>query len=771
VILDTLAFTTRDYSSTSPNKVLAIHEDGRVTCYSQDLGTEEWSTPIPSDSETTQNFHVEFANVLSVEVAKKAILKDREDVLASFDTERGQSDGSLLLMLVRAREKGETSASGALKFMILTISETSPIAEEHSSRSTQKLKLLGSTLIPEPSKLLLETSAITMHVASGIIYQNAKGFLAVYSLTGLVPRLEHELELDRDTDVSYLRLSTNLLACSSHAGLSVIELPYCSIQAQCSLTDIVSSLKPADREVSDAQIRLLSYCAPSDLAVALSGRKIIAIQLWTATLQNGVVRKRKREGLLINSIGRGSAINSKSLLNQTSNRKIKSLGTYMPTSSTKDKWDDHVVDLDRCALQGDAAGFETMAAPLLDMEIQEDNQLTFQSATHSRIDQCGIYHILSKIFSVDQSQHLGIDELMAISGTLKIRFLPSRICNLLIERGFMTLSNIEKSLKSSGALPTTSKLATGMLVRAFAEFDSSLELLSTLIASPVPLSSGELVHTLAIVTRGSSPSQSRESTNLVTNGEGESSDHDVQMLLTNGGTEQDQSSPPPIIDQENCSHPILTMAIKRLYAIPSSSISRALKTELSTPQLRTLVDALRMEIARSGWLSPYEDHLSAPPTDPPANDQISHIVHLLNSTIDSIGTGGWISGTSLSDSLADSDDTIAYMKAEISAALEGIEEATYLKGMLEEMLLCAKHSPIGLSKISGENQLDAVPAKPVTVPLEEVSNVLPLGLKPAQGVSTTKVVGGGELVRRSKRDIGRLKSKMVGKYSLERIVI
>lgn len=62
--------------------------------------------------------------------------------------------------------------------------------------------------------------------------------------------------------------------------------------------------------------------------------------------------------------------------------------------------------------------------------------------------------------------------------------------------------------------------------------------------------------------------------------------------------------------------------------------------------------------------------------------------------------------------------------------------------------------------------------KPMSITFNEKdSSLLPLGLKTAPVISTTKVGAGGELIKRSARDIGRLKSKMVGRYSFDRIVI
>ena len=124
--------------------------------------------------------------------------------------------------------------------------------------------------------------------------------------------------------------------------------------------------------------------------------------------------------------------------------------------------------------------------------------------------------------------------------------------------------------------------------------------------------------------------------------------------------------------------------------------------------------------------------------------------------------------------MTDTFETIAYLKAEISAALEGIEEATYLRGMLGEMLLCSKslkHSDRSASRQHTSLKVSERTRSGIIASAEEEDRTLPLGLKFPQGTSEYKVGAGGELIKRSLRDIGRLKSRMLPKYSFERIIL
>lgn len=765
------------FEAGSGNKILALHEDGIITCYSDGLGTEEWHSSINTGTSNLVSVPaIQAAAILSVRQARKTILRSREDILATLGPNGDTVDRSLLLVITRSPTEEANSSAGTLALRVFHIRIAGPKKGGLDLGTEDKLRMLAKLAMPEPSLFISKKSQITMHTSSGTIYQDAEGALAVYDLTGSVPRLVHTVV--RNDAFSYLRLSPELVASSRGASLSVMDLSYGSIQAEGTLTlsheaKVTRKSKNAkDRPTKTENVRLLSYFAPLDVIVALDGRKLLAIQLLTSQ-EAGGSRKRKREGLLVKCIGRGSSSTTGTPpTSDESVRRIMSLGIYLPSVDSTD-WKDQKAALDQCLAQSNEKEFEKLMAAALGINAIEEDQRILNHGCRNHVDQHAVSYALKTMFSAEKAS-LDVDAAGDNARSLDIGFFPHEIGNWLIDSGLLTLSQIEISLKQYGALPITSKLATGSLIRALTKLDPSLEILLSTLASPVPLSSQELVHVLVIVTQSPNP-EATEIQRLLTNGEGkDDSGNNGKLQLVNGETTDYPPSPSPNLPDNNLSRRLLNFALKRLYACPSSSVARALKRELSTPQLRVLVDTLRMEIARSGWLSPYEDSLETLDLDLQDDSQLCFIAHLLNCVIDSLGTGGWILSSSMSDDLTETADTIVYMKAEISAALEGIEEATYLKGMLGEILLCGKNSLYSSVKQSRSNeaQLPDLPAKPINIALaEDDSQLLPLGLKPAPVVSTTKVGAGGEVIKRSRRDIGRLKSKMVGKYSFDRIMI
>ena len=767
------------------HKLLAVHEDGMVSCFSRDLSAQEWSTHVTHRSpkgDPVLAVQVEHAAVLSVQQGKKSLLKNRDDILATLSGASGDPDGSLLVVIVRSGIQGDADGKSVLTLRVFTIRPAISQAHALSNQSKETLHELTSAILPEPNHFSSEKSTFTFHPAFGSLHQNFKANFAVYDLSESIPRLVHEIRLADETS-SCLQLSPSLLACSRGSSLSIIDLPYWSLQAERDMTETFQALNstqsPNKHRDPPINIRLLSYFALLDIVVVLDGRKVVAIQLSTNSSHSSGYRKRKRGGCLIDAIGHRSSLATGTTVQNVSERKLHSLGNHLPSSLTGQQWSDQKASLGRYSSQLDTRRFDDVAARVLGLESKKGDNSKLYSVNASAIDRRKLYHILGDIFAVDETQGSSRDLQTEEPKALKMRFLPRKICDWLIEECLLTTYHVEMALKHQGSLSFTAKVGTGALIAAIAALDTTLELVANILASNIPLSSGELVQILAIITRDTEGLETTEDTRLLTNGDsgGMDNTHDHEMQLTNGeATEPSHPNPSTPLD-DTLRHRILTLTLKRLHACPSPSISRSLKHQLPPPQLRSLIDVLRLSIARNGWLSPYDDNTISPP-DLQDNAQLTHIAHLFSSVIDSIGTAGWILGTSSSsmtdDHLNETAETISYMKAEISAALEGIEEATYLRGMLGEMLLCGKGTLQGGRKTVGRtNPASAGPIKPITIALDkgEEGRILPLGLHPAPVVSKTRIAAGGEIVERSARDIGRLKSKMVGRYSFERIIV
>lgn len=714
-------------------KVLAVHQDGEIRCLSHDLQVEEWRMKaIPGAS-----LHVEHALVLSIQQATQSVLKNREDVLAMLGHDAGIPSTRLLFLVTRAA----TTSTGSVTPLCVRIL--------YIGNTLQPLQELLSLTLPEPSHPQATNFEYSWNHSNGSLFQNSSSFYAVYSLSGLVPQLSHHMPFGTRKPLSCLRISPSLVALNTSSSVSILDIHYSSIQAEQKLE---SSYK--------RKARLLSYFAPLDVIVAIQGRKLLALQLSTTADQPNGSQKRKRGSLLINSTGRGSFFDKKSFVFVES--APRPLGTQL--SNPREGWDRARGRLDTFFQEKNLEEFESVMADQLGIGKLKDEK----SRVHQSVDPAGgtladlrkVHYLLKTLFSIEENSKIGSND--PFKWRLKISWFPELLCHWLIRRGLFSLEHIETSLKKTSAFPATESLKIGSFTEAIVDFDPSLKTLQFILSSPVRLGSEEIVHMLRHSISVLNQPQSLDSLRLLTSANEPDLDRADGVIPTN-----------PLTHERKITHVLLETVLLRLNTISAPQLTRALKSQLSIQELHAFVDLLRMELARGRWLSPYiEDRLDPAEDTLMDNGQVCVIANLLNCAIDSLGAGGWINDASID--LSQTADTVAYMKAEISAALEGIEEATYFKGMLGEILLYGKNSPSARADRHCTLRPNNQPLLIQSISMAEAGqerSILPLGLKAEQRILTKRVVAGGELIDRSKRDISRLRSRMVGKYTFDRITI
>ena len=749
--------------------LLAIHENGVVSCYTHDLEKQEWTEQLEKSSpkrDAREICRITHAALSSVQSARKALLKDREDISATLDVDPDNAGGSLLALL-SSTPSAETSTDESLQISIYQVRTKQPISSGTMPRP--RLHQLLSYTLPVPRKFPVSKADFRIHMASGFLYQQNPNGMIIYNLSGPNPCITQAMDSNQQNLGSCMRLSSSLLAISTNSSISVINVPYGSLQC----SQIISgsqgsesasqSPKLHSHQTPNEDIRLLSYFSRLDLLVALRERSLVVLPLTISPLK-GPSGKRKRGGLLIDSLARGSAALQISPGQDRAKRRIKAFGYHLAQADQKSSCSIEDREIDDLLERGDIRGFDSLMT----------TKLGTTNPQGSHVDHHTLSYVISKIFQVSDETVTKNSEVSESVNRLAVRIWPTETCDWLMRQGLLTVDRIATSLRHYQILAPDATLATGTLIDALTQWDSSLDLLRTMTESRTPMSPVELAHALLQVVHRIKSEESDEGTKLLTNGEPQLSPQiEDKTSFHEEGEQQMQTSLSP----KHASRELLATVLQRLCASSSYSLTHALKQTFSRSLLRSLADILRMEIAHNGWLSTYEDDVGMPDTAARQDAQITPISHVLNSLLDSLGPMGWVLGSSMTDDLTGAADTISYMKAEISAALEGVEEAAYLKGVLGEMLLCGRGALKPPSKKSLTHTNDPTDnsqyAKPTKVALgnDEGSRMLPLGLKLKPVIPMTKVATGGEVIARSKRDVGRLKSKMVGKYSFERIVV
>lgn len=760
--------------------LLAVHEDGVVRCYSERLEKELWSTEICAASEDAgleDGLRVENACSMRLDQARKALLKGREDLLATIPGEDDHGAVTVLILFMRP-------CAGKDRPLILKVMRIDTMDRCRGILPVGRIKPLqeiSRLIVPEPAWMKKGETCLSFHSTSGTLYQSSSDSLAVYEILGMVPRLTQDTQLNISGITTCLRISSSLVMLNTASLFTILDARYCSVQAQCSLEKSlqIETFAPSTKKrhhVTPPCVQLLSYFPSINIVVALQGRQLVALQLTNSKTKGN--RKKKRDVLLIDSIGRGSLTAKKIKIHPTVAKDHHSFGQLLNASSVDDEWEKTKLVFESCFAEGKHEELEILIEKQLkaigrgtDHTQEAGSNNKPPAARSSWPDLNKVDYILSKAFVVEADHSYSVPDEKGLQKTLRIHNLPHRSCHWLIKHNYLSSVRVEGALRREGILAAGEHLRVGAVIDSLAQEDPSLKSTILWLRSAAPLTASEIVCALRL-----SITQSGDASTVKLLTYGQSPTH---SLDNDAGTDP-QSQMDDLRDSQNSpitpanpnpnAHAVLLASIKRLYIHPPHTVSTALKQHLSHLELHSLVDLLRLELASSGWLASHFDS-PLPPTSP---TQVSLIAHLLSSALDSIGTGGWLTRTSLTEA----SETISHMKVEISAALEGIMEATYLQGMLNEMLLCGKN--FGTTKSTLQTQPTAqVPVKKrrtqsgiVKVGGEdEGEDVLPLGLRPGMTISTHRVGAGGEVIRRSRRDVGRLKSRMVPKYSFERIFV
>lgn len=788
--------------------VVAVHRDGEIRCLSGDLRMEKWCTSIASliavdDSAgaSTTTFEVEYSTLIDAETAGKGLLKERADLRAMLgaDLPTGSTDidATVLFLVTTSREDDSSTAKPMTLHMFALRGDHSTLSNGGFTSKVPSLQHMQSVKLPEHSDLeskSQKSSQLLLHASSGTLYHGSDKDLRVYDLSGTVPKLLNYISLDRYDVTSFLRLSSSSIITASSISLAIQDTNYRSVQAVHPLSNSTASEKASRTGGAKRHpVRLLSYFSQLGLVLAMSDNNdLLAFQI---TLPHSTLgqRKRKRAGLLIDSIGKGLRDSvAQSDLHGTTPALLPS---PLPSRTVHDThWLEVKTRIERDVTQ---EGLDVLEPVMLsELGASEDGQFApsrSQNKKHSKgihgksppgpqttNDQIAhdsahsgkVLYILEKMFQFvdadDQPRHTASNGVDAAS-RLKVVCFPPKLFRWLVESGNISASNVELALRQKDLSIAPTPLTAGALTEALVQYDPSLAAIMFVLEGPVYLDAMELAHLVKSLLHFLAAKE-RTNGRLLTNGEeeyvnGEMEDAPHCGAVVAGDDLDSMHQDPPSVHRE-----VLIAASRRLYSFPASTITKALRKQLNASDTIQLIHELRIELARGGWTSDPE-FPSDLYHDQDQHEALHMLIDLINCAIDSIGMGGWFLGASGLDDSEDKADMIESMIAEISAVLQGVQEAAYLTGTLTQMLLYAKSAAAGTRSNPPNGHYTAATAKPVGMALDPIdTRLLPLSLKAPQNIPLTKVGAGGEIQRRSRRDIGRLKSKMVGKYSRERIV-
>ncbi|KAI0156736.1 hypothetical protein GGR52DRAFT_583032 [Hypoxylon sp. FL1284] len=772
-------------------ELLVVQQDGEITCLDGENLKKGWSSSsavlygdLPGASRS--NFKIDFCSLVLLSDFAQGIFKGSDSSLGLFPEikQDANADAEVLVLISSCDLHGQESRH-------LHIAAVQPRPGSSTASHRQSFVQLHAMPIPPPTHNDSGASSYRLDLLSGSLLELRGHSFHVYDMTASLPKLTSSMELDGTT--SFLRLSKTSVLCSTPTRLTIYNPIYRSLQNSVPIEP--DGLIASETGTEPVSCLLSAYFSRLELAVAVVNSNLLAIQLEAPVLRT---RKRRAEGLLIDSIGRGVQLSKRPSTNAPSKVAQASIfSNYLPGSILGDYWQSWKADeakADALLNANDIRGLEVFLAQKFGIQVQDEAALSNGVDAEESIP---LKTASSWIWPKTRAEYPPADRrwiMYAISRAFQwnnafpdnptvprlICQLPeSDILNYLVDAGHLTLSNVRSALREQlrDSGEKDSFLAEQIILR-LADVDSSLELLITYI-SATSLGAVELLIAVRTIMRSLELVQDpkkpppkllavESADAAAVNGEADAEYQNVGMELDDLEDEI-QKTVSYLNEDAGVRGNGLSAAFAKLGNCPGMSTIKALRATFKPEEILSLIYLLRIELVRGSWTSRYldaTDFEKDSTSDAPPDGVIKLIADLLGRCVDAIGPGGWL----LNDALLVGDETgdfVATLKFEVSAALEGIEEAIYLRGVIGEAMKFYQALPNTAESGSVVGKI-----KPISLHLKEPgAQALPLGLKTRDAISAQKIVSGGEIVDRSRRETGHLRSQQVGQYSLERITI
>jgi hypothetical protein len=803
--------------------LLLIRKNGEIQCLDGiDLKTR-WISPASTISKHTSmpeviDHEVMFAQLTDAHTASKRLLKGREDIMSFFPQEIVADGFNPHILVIITSPKDSALASARTLHMVTLHSMTG----DGSTRATRSVHSLLSIVLPKLQSEMTGKVAYNLQVASGVLHELDSQYLRTIDLSGSRPEIQSQLYVE-DAN-SFLPLSRASVLTASEQSINIYNRKFQSIQASMILKSSLQSIS-RKRKIDDENVssepktcKLVAYSAKYSLAHAIAGSELLAFHIDS---RQDIPGRRRALGLLIDTLGCG-VVRTPNLADRRLKKiSLNSIGSYIPGSDPnfETQWREKFSELDRFVLEEDVAAFEALIANEVGIQIEEEqreikvnglsvtlnglNGVSTKTATddakpiprwkwpehkedYPDMDPRLVRYALSRIFSwrSSKSSNPAQNSEKLDDERILITFFPPNLVHWLIETGNLSHTSVHSALRHDGQISTTERIPAGQIVDALAEVDPELKILFSMISN-TRLDAAELLHAIRLLMQSLEllEDASKVKDHLLTNGDAlQSTNVELEAEIE---LEQEKAATALSIaesylgEYSSIRGQALSLALAKLHACPHSAVVSALRSMLTSADIVCLIYLLRFELARGAWTSRYLDTYEGGGIEDEHGQEntILLVSGLLNCCIDAIGAGGWLSGDSMlvNGDHFESEELIQSLKLEVSAALEGIEEASYLKGLIAEMVRYGEGFQKGLPAGEKGMKLDSSKRRntqPITLPkVGRESRLLPFGLKSEQLVSKYRVGAGGEIQPRTARDIGRLKSKKVGKYSRERIVI
>ncbi|PHH59163.1 hypothetical protein CDD81_3679 [Ophiocordyceps australis] len=768
-----ITFASSTCMSPTIGNIMVVCEAGEVACLSgQDL-VMLWSASASSAiqdvvASAVEALELEFVTSTSLDDSKQGIYKNRLDMLSALPKTL-DSDPALLVLVAKSGNGMQVSRHLVI---LATVSGSS-----FKSADLEKVIPIDVTPIPDDTRIGNETASYQVDILSGRLLQLAGGAVNVYDLTGSIPKKQSTVRLQGAE--SFLRLYKPFILSVSKDSIGLYNYHFRSIHAEAELDlSEVPSTKGLARSC-----HLITYLRSMHLVIALIGNTLVSIHVEPPKAHG----KRRREGLLIDSIARGAPMDvcPKKMRHGSASDVFSSLIPGTMTETYLAKHHIELQEIEKLFSNNSLAAWEDQLRQKFSIKVcnkmdtvnstkpnlglaqpcQEIPEWEWlKDGAYPAVDRRWVNYAMSRVFSVDiveKKQHL--------QPKLRLVLPESNVLTYLVVAGHLTISNLQSAFRTEVSTQSTeSRAIASDLVDCLSDADTSALLLLNYLQA-TKMGEMEIVLSIRALMRSLGLTRTWQEANKVKavkcephdGGEDYETDlDDLERKLVD--TERYFEK-----DSGTCLRG-LTLALTKLWKLPVASTVAALRGILDHGEIGEVILLLRRELINGSWTSRYLDATIAEMEDneAPPDGSIALIADLLGRCVDAVGVGGWIFNDATTwASQAGPVSFLRGLRMEARAALIGIEEVLYLRSILCEAVRFGEETEASLVSRQSRNG-----DKHVQVRLEKQEcRMMPYGLKVKQLPLKDKVVSGGAVVQRSMREMGHLISQAVGAYSLEQI--
>ncbi|WZH43391.1 uncharacterized protein QYS62_004395 [Fusarium acuminatum] len=749
--------------------VIIVCQNGEFISLSAETLEILWTSSSKSalqDAIATQieSFEVDYITSGTLTEFSEGIFKDKPEIFSALP-KTPDSEPELVALVSKTLSQGQESRHSVVLAVASGVSS--------ASSDIQKLSPLEIVPIGTPSPRGAETPVYQIDVQAALLMQLKQGSLSIYDLTTPVPKLKSVVQME--SAVSFTRLSRPFVLSCSLESIGLYNHQYRSIHANASL-DLSEVLTESEKPQS---CQLISYLRSQELVVALVDNVLVSIQIEPPKSHG----KRRKQGLLIDSIGRGTATEIPAKKAKTDKLSAE-FSKYVPGSMTEQYMTKLRSELDIAdghLAKGDLGEWEGLlrrrfrvglrsAADTTDAKEDKDSQELPEwewlsgGASYAMVDRRWVLYAIGRTFSISTT------EAPESRPKLQLILPDTNVTSYLVVAGHLTLSNLKAAFRDEFDVEALDgKAIVEDLLTSLTDADPSMTLVLNYLQA-TQLSELELLLAIRALMLNLDliPDPKKPASNKLLKNEAHDGVENYEMDLDD--LERDIAITEYYLGDDSSSRSRgLTLAFTKLWRLPAITTVKAIRATLKTEEILSLIYTLRVELVRGAWTSLYIDPTSfdSEGNDPPPDGVITLISDLLGRCLDAVGAGGWLLNDAISSNKSETGDLLTALKLEVTAALEGLEEAVYLNGIVGEAV------GFGLASQKGGAGRQVWNAnKPVPMQMEgRESRLLPLGLKTKQMPTKSKIVSGGEVVQRSTRETGHLISQKVEAYSLEKLAI